>query len=182
MDGLSGSGYMSSGGIPQGPCSSAGPSMVGAPSMSHGYMGQNTGIHTNNYQSGPMPSSYLNPYMQFQGLGNVCHLYIDEKNTVSFIGFYGVLIRVFFSIHCLVHLQCELQISWITIVFLNKFSIRGWMQYIISQYVHTWKCVFVKTIRRGEWILFRQNPKQSSCLYLALWTLINFPDMQPDSN
>nr|XP_022291214.1 hepatic leukemia factor-like isoform X2 [Crassostrea virginica] len=68
MDGLSGSGYMSSGGIPQGPCSSAGPSMVGAPSMSHGYMGQNTGIHTNNYQSGPMPSSYLNPYMQFQGL------------------------------------------------------------------------------------------------------------------
>ena len=111
MDGLSGSGYMSSGGIPQGPCSSAGPSMVGAPSMSHGYMGQNTGIHTNNYQSGPMPSSYLNPYMQFQGLGNVCHSYIDEINTVSFIGFYGVLIRVFFSIHCLVHLQCELQIS-----------------------------------------------------------------------
>ncbi|XP_055998510.1 D site-binding protein-like isoform X3 [Ostrea edulis] len=68
MDGLGGGGYMPSGGIPQGPCSTSGPSMVGGPSMSHGYMGQNTGLHTNNYQSGPMSSSYLNPYMQFQGL------------------------------------------------------------------------------------------------------------------
>ncbi|XP_062566919.1 D site-binding protein-like isoform X2 [Saccostrea cucullata] len=68
VDGLGGSGYLPSGGIPQGHCSSTGPSMVGGPSMSHGYMGQNTGLHTNNYQSGPMSSSYLNPYMQFQGL------------------------------------------------------------------------------------------------------------------
>lgn len=82
MDGLSGSGYhMPSGGIPQGPCSSAGPSMVGAPSMSHGYMGQATGLHSNNYQSGPMTSSYLNPYMQFQGLGKAGNLYICDHAT-----------------------------------------------------------------------------------------------------
>lgn len=79
MDGLSGSGYhMPSGGIPQGPCSSAGPSMVGGPSMSHGYMGQAAGLHSNNYQSGPMTPSYLNPYMQFQGLGNAGNLYICD--------------------------------------------------------------------------------------------------------
>jgi hypothetical protein len=74
MDGLGGGGYMPSGGLPQGPCSSSGPPMMGGPSVSHGYVGQNTGLHTNNYQSGPMSSSYLNPYMQFQGLGKVSHV------------------------------------------------------------------------------------------------------------
>lgn len=85
MDGLSGSGFhLPSGGIPQGPCSSAGPSMVGGPSMSHGYMGQATGLHSNNYQSGPMTSSYLNPYMQFQGLGNAGNLYICDHASLLY--------------------------------------------------------------------------------------------------
>ena len=78
MDGLGGSGYMPSGGLPQGPCSSSAPPMMGGPAVSHGYVGQNAGLHTNNYQSGPMSSSYLNPYMQFQGLGKVSHVVIHS--------------------------------------------------------------------------------------------------------